>query len=220
MPGKKPSAAAKKTASKASAEVGSRARGGTTSGARQGATARSADRSAARTASRATPKSTAAPAKANGGKVAIGKKVPAFSGPVTGGGTWRLSDAAGKHVVLYFYPRDNTPGCTQEGETFRDLAPAFRKANAVIVGVSPDSLASHEKFKAKYGFPFELISDEQQTLCKLFDVIKEKSLYGRKFMGVERSTFLIDADGVLREQWRKVKVPGHAEAVLAAVKAL
>jgi peroxiredoxin Q/BCP len=220
MPGKKPSAAAKKTASTASAKASSRARAGTARGTRQGAAARSAARTNARTARPATSKSAAAPAKANGGKVAVGKKVPAFSGPVTGGGTWRLSDAAGKHVVLYFYPRDNTPGCTQEGEAFRDLAPAFQKANAVIVGVSPDSLASHEKFKAKYGFAFELISDEQQTLCKLFDVIKEKSLYGRKFMGVERSTFLIDADGVLRQEWRKVRVPGHAEAVLAAVKAL
>ncbi|HEY0941223.1 MAG TPA: peroxiredoxin [Steroidobacter sp.] len=155
-----------------------------------------------------------------GGKVAVGKKVPAFSSPITGGGTWKSSEAAGKNLVIYFYPRDNTTGCTMEGEAFRDLAPAFKKANTLILGVSTDSIASHEKFKAKYGFPFELLSDESQALCKLFDVIKEKSLYGRKFMGVERSTFLIDSVGVLRQEWRKVKVPGHAEAVLAAARSL
>ncbi|MDY6949306.1 MAG: peroxiredoxin, partial [Pseudomonadota bacterium] len=123
------------------------------------------------------------------GKVALGKKVPAFSSLVTGGGSWHSSEAAGKNVVIYFYPRDNTPGCTVEGEAFRDLAPAFKKANTLILGVSPDSIASHEKFKTKYRFAFELLSDEEQTLCRLFDVFKEKSMYGRKFMGVERSTF-------------------------------
>ena len=156
----------------------------------------------------------------SGGKIAVGKKVPAFSSLVTGGGNWKSSAAAGKNLVIYFYPRDNTTGCTKEGEAFRDLAPAFEKANTVILGVSTDSIASHERFKAKYGFPFELLSDEEQQLCQLFDVIKEKSMYGRKFMGVERSTFLIDASGVLRQEWRKVKVPGHAEAVLEAAKAL
>lgn len=155
-----------------------------------------------------------------GAKVAVGKKVPAFSALVTGGGSWKSSAAAGKNLVIYFYPRDNTSGCTMEGEAFRDLAPAFGKANTVILGVSTDSIASHDKFKAKYGFPFELLSDEQQQLCQLFDVIKEKSMYGRKFMGVERSTFLIDSSGVLRQEWRKVKVPGHAQAVLEAAKAL
>lgn len=155
-----------------------------------------------------------------GAKVAVGKKVPAFSSLVTGGGSWKSSAAAGKNLVIYFYPRDNTTGCTQEGEAFRDLAPAFAKANTAILGVSTDSIASHEKFKAKYGFPFELLSDEQQQLCQLFGVIKEKSMYGRSFLGVERSTFLIDADGVLRQEWRKVKVPGHAEAVLEAAKSL
>lgn len=154
------------------------------------------------------------------GKVAVGKKIPAFSSLVTGGGSWKSSAAAGKNLVIYFYPRDNTPGCTKEGEAFRDLAPAFAKANAAILGVSPDSVASHEKFKTKFGFPFELLSDEEQQLCQLFDVWREKSLYGRKFMGVERSTFLIDSNGVLRQEWRRVKVPGHAEAVLEAAKAL
>jgi peroxiredoxin Q/BCP len=160
--------------------------------------------------------------KASGGtgKVAVGKKVPAFSSLSTGGGSWKSSAAAGKNVVIYFYPRDNTSGCTTEGEAFRDLAPAFKKANTLIFGVSTDSIASHEKFKAKYQFPFELLSDESQALCQLFDVFKEKSMYGRKFMGVERSTFLIDSAGVLRQEWRKVKVPGHAAAVLAAAQSL
>ena len=162
-----------------------------------------------------------APVKSGGsGKIAVGKKVPAFSSAVTGGGSWKSSEAAGKNLVLYFYPRDNTTGCTAEGEAFRDLAPAFKKANTTILGVSPDSIASHEKFKAKYRFPFELLSDEEQALCQLFDVIKEKAMYGRKFMGVERSTFLIGADGVLRQEWRKVKVPGHAPAVLEAARSL
>jgi peroxiredoxin Q/BCP len=152
--------------------------------------------------------------------VAVGKKTPAFSLPSTGGENWKLADAAGGKLVVYFYPRDNTTGCTKEGEAFRDLYPAFRKAGAAIVGVSPDPVQSHEKFKAKMSFPFELLADEDHAVCNLFGVFKEKSLYGRKYMGVERSTFLIDASGVLRQEWRKVKVPGHAEAVLAAVKAL
>lgn len=153
-------------------------------------------------------------------KLAIGKKIPPFSLPATGGESWRPADAAGKALVLYFYPRDNTSGCTAEGEAFRDLHAAFKRAGAVILGVSPDSVASHEKFKAKFGFPFELLADEDRAVCGLFDVIREKSMYGRKFMGVERSTFLFDAAGVLRQEWRKVKVPGHADAVLAAVKSL
>jgi len=150
---------------------------------------------------------------------ALGKKIPDFAGDSTAG-RWRLKDAAGTALVLYFYPRDNTSGCTKEGEAFRDLAADFKKAGAVIVGVSPDSVASHEKFKQKYRFPFELLADPEQRVCKLFDVIKEKSMYGRKYLGVERSTFLLDAEGVLRHEWRKVKVDGHAEAVLAAARAL
>ncbi|HEY4367363.1 MAG TPA: peroxiredoxin [Steroidobacteraceae bacterium] len=150
----------------------------------------------------------------------VDKKVPAFSRPATGGKAWKLADAAGKQLVIYFYPRDNTTGCTKEGEAFRDLYPAFKKAGTVIVGVSPDTVASHEKFKQKMSFPFELLADEDHSLCDVFGVFKEKSMYGRKYMGVERSTFLIDADGVLRQEWRKVKVPGHAEAVLAAAQEL
>jgi peroxiredoxin Q/BCP len=152
--------------------------------------------------------------------VALDRKVPAFALPATGGGKWKLADAAGKALVVYFYPKDATSGCTREGEDFRDLYPKFRKAGVDIVGVSPDSIASHEKFRAKYGFPFALLSDEDKTACQLFDVWKEKSMYGKKYMGVERSTFLIDAKGVLRQEWRKVKVPGHAEEVLAAAAEL
>jgi peroxiredoxin Q/BCP len=151
---------------------------------------------------------------------AIGRKVPDFSLPATGGKPWRLSEARGQPVVIYFYPKDNTSGCTSESVAFRDLHDAFRKARAVVVGVSPDGLASHDRFKAKYAFPFELLSDEEQKACGLFGVWKEKSMYGRKYMGVERSTFLIDAEGVLRREWRKVKVKGHAEEVLAAVREL
>jgi thioredoxin-dependent peroxiredoxin len=157
--------------------------------------------------------------KPNGKSIELEKKVSAFSLPSTSG-TWKLSDAAGKKLVLYFYPKDNTAGCTVEGQQFAELYPQFKKANALILGVSPDSLVSHEKFKTKMSFPFELLSDEDKQLCDLFGVWKEKSMYGRKFMGVERSTFLLDEKGVLRREWRKVKVPGHVAAVLEAAKSL
>ena len=150
----------------------------------------------------------------------LDRKVPAFALPASGGKKWKLADAAGKNLVVYFYPKDNTSGCTREGEAFRDLYAKFRKAGTEIVGVSPDSVASHDKFIAKYDFPFALLADEEKAVCQLFGVWKEKSMYGRKYMGVERSTFLIDAGGVLRREWRKVKVPGHAQEVLAAVSAL
>ena len=152
-------------------------------------------------------------------KIQVGKKAPAFTADGTSG-KWSLGDAAGANLVIYFYPRDNTPGCTQEGEAFAKAHAQFKKLKTVIVGISPDTVKSHEKFKAKMGFPFELLSDADQAVCKLYDVIQEKSMYGKKYMGVERSTFLIDAKGVLRAEWRKGKVTGHAEAVLAAVKAL
>jgi peroxiredoxin Q/BCP len=126
----------------------------------------------------------------------------------------------GKNVVIYFYPKDNTPGCTTEGQDFRDHSAAFTEANTVIFGVSRDSLRVHTNFKAKHEFPFELISDPDETLCKLFDVIKLKKLYGKEYMGIERSTFLIDSKGLLQKEWRKVKVKGHVEEVLASVKAL
>ena len=150
----------------------------------------------------------------------IGKKVPAFKLPATGDKELGLADFKGRKLVIYFYPKDDTPGCTTEGQGFRDHYKAFRKAGAEIVGVSRDSVASHEKFKAKHEFPFDLISDPDETLCNIFDVMKEKNMYGRKYLGVERSTFLVDEKGVLRQEWRKVKVPGHVEAVLEAVKTL
>jgi peroxiredoxin Q/BCP len=152
-------------------------------------------------------------------KIAIGKKAPNFTLEGTAG-EWSLDDAAGSNVVLYFYPRDNTPGCTQEGESFTAHFPKFKKAKTLIFGISADSIASHEKFKKKMAFPFELLSDPDEKVCKLYDVIQEKSMYGKKYLGIERSTFLIDAKGVLRHEWRKVKVNGHAEEVLAAVTAL
>jgi peroxiredoxin Q/BCP len=141
-----------------------------------------------------------------------------FECSATGDKAIRLKDLRGKKVVLYFYPRDSTPGCTTEGQNFRDLYSRFRRQNALIFGVSRDSIASHEKFRDKQKFPFDLISDPDQKLCTQFDVIKEKTLYGRKFMGIERSTFLIDEGGKLRREWRKVKVKGHADEVLDAVK--
>jgi thioredoxin-dependent peroxiredoxin len=146
--------------------------------------------------------------------------VPDFAALATGGESWRLKDAAGKKLVVYFYPKDMTSGCTRESQDFRDRYPAFRKAGIQIVGVSRDSVASHQKFTEKEKLPFPLLSDTDEQLCKLFDVIKEKSLYGKKYLGIERSTFLLDGKGVLQHEWRKVKVPGHAEEVFEAAKSL
>lgn len=146
-------------------------------------------------------------------------KVADFIAPSTAG-AFRLSEQRGHPVVLYFYPKDNTPGCTTEGANFRDLHQAFVRAGAVVAGVSRDSLKSHENFKARMGFPFDLIADADEKLCAQFSVIKMKNMYGRKVRGIERSTFLIDGKGVLAREWRGVKVPGHADEVLAAVKAL
>ena len=150
----------------------------------------------------------------------MNRVVADFRCDATGDKTIRLKDLRGQNVVLYFYPKDSTPGCTQEGLDFKNLHARFKRQKAVILGVSRDSVASHEKFKAKQKFPFELLSDPDEKLCKKFDVIKEKSLYGRKFMGVERSTFLIDENGKLAHEWRKVKVKGHVDEVLEALKAL
>jgi peroxiredoxin Q/BCP len=152
--------------------------------------------------------------------VEVGKKVPDFELPATSDQTFRLADHKGKNVVIYFYPKDNTPGCTNEGQDFRDLYPEFSGEDTEIFGVSRDSLRSHENFKAKFQFPFELLSDSDEEACKLFDVLHEKIMYGRRVMGVVRSTFLIDAKGVLRQEWRKVRVKGHAREVLEAVRAL
>jgi peroxiredoxin Q/BCP len=152
--------------------------------------------------------------------VKLNKKVPAFDLPATGDKNIRLSALKGKKVILYFYPKDSTPGCTTEGQDFRDNYNKFKRARAIVLGVSRDSIKSHENFKAKQEFPFELISDKEEILCGLFDVIKEKNMYGKKVFGIERSTFLLDEKGVLRQEWRKVKVAGHVDEVLAATKAL
>jgi peroxiredoxin Q/BCP len=152
--------------------------------------------------------------------IALGQPVPDFTAPSTGGKTVQLAMLKGKYVILYFYPKDNTPGCTQEGQDFRDLAPEFERVNAEILGVSRDSVKSHEGFKCKHGFPFELISDTDENLCRLFDVIKMKNMYGKQVQGIERSTFLIDRDGRLAREWRKVSVKGHAQEVLKALRGL
>lgn len=148
----------------------------------------------------------------------LNRVVKDFKCAATGDKTIRLKDLRGKKVVLYFYPKDSTPGCTTESQNFRDLHAKLKRQNAVVLGASRDSLASHEKFKAKHKFPFDLLSDPDEKLCRQFNVIHEKTLYGRKFMGIERSTFLIDEDGKLRQEWRKVRVKGHADEVLDAVK--
>ena len=152
--------------------------------------------------------------------VKIGKKVANFSLPATGDKTLSLKDLKGSNVVLYFYPKDSTPGCTLEGQDFRDQHAAFRKANTVILGVSRDSLKSHENFRSKHEFPFDLLSDNDEKLCGQFDVIREKNMYGRKVLGIERSTFLIDGEGILRQEWRKESVKGHVDEVLTAAQSL
>ena len=150
----------------------------------------------------------------------VGKPVKDFALPSTGGHTFTLSGARGSKLVLYFYPKDNTPGCTTEGAEFRDRHKDFKKAGCEIYGVSRDSLKSHEGFKAKMKFPFDLLSDADEQVCSQFGVIKQKNMYGRKVRGIERSTFVIGPDGVLAREWRGVKVPGHVEEVLNFVKAL
>lgn len=148
----------------------------------------------------------------------IGESVPDFAFTATNGLNARLSDYRGQYVVLYFYPKDATPGCTTEGQDFRDAYPQFQELNTQIFGVSRDSLKSHENFKAKQNFPFELISDQDEQLCQLFDVIKMKSMYGKQVRGIERSTFIIDHQGKLSKEWRKVSVKGHVDEVLSALK--
>ena len=150
-------------------------------------------------------------------KVKLGKKVPDFTATATNDSVFSLSENMGKNIVIYFYPKDNTPGCTKEGEDFRDQFEEFISNNTLVVGVSRDSVKSHDKFICKYNFPFDLIADEDEAVCQLFDVIKEKNMYGRKYMGIERSTFLINTNGILVDEWRKVKVKGHVEEVLEAL---
>ncbi|MDP3540325.1 MAG: peroxiredoxin [Azonexus sp.] len=150
----------------------------------------------------------------------IDSKIPDFSLPATGGQTFSLAAQTGKAVVIYFYPKDSTPGCTTEGQQFRDLYAEFAAVNTVILGISRDSVKSHENFKTKQNFSFELGSDADEAVCNLFAVMKMKNMYGKQVRGVERSTFVIDRSGVLRREWRGVKVPGHAQEVLDFVKAL
>ena len=151
-------------------------------------------------------------------KVKVGIKVPDFKALLTQDFEFLLSEYLGKNIIVYFYPKDNTPGCTKESESFRDHFKSFRSNNAEIVGVSRDSIQSHEKFIQKYTLPFDLISDEDEKVCQLFDVIKEKNMYGKKYMGIERSTFIIDVNGILIHEWRKVKVKGHVEEVLKTLE--
>ena len=152
--------------------------------------------------------------------VALGRKVPDFTATTTDGDQWRLKDAKGLKVVLFFYPKDMTSGCTVEAQQFRDLHARFKRAGALVIGVSRDSCSSHARFRDKEKLNYELLSDADQALCKSFDVIREKNMYGKKVFGIERSTFLIDADGKLAREWRKVKADGHAAEVLEAVQAL
>ncbi len=152
--------------------------------------------------------------------IETGKKVPQFSATATSNLTFKLNEFSGRNILLYFYPKDNTPGCTQEGKDFRDNYSTFQDKNIEIFGISRDGIKAHENFKAKHKFPFELISDKDENLCQLFDVIKEKKMYGKTHMGIERSTFLIDKDGILIKQWRKVKVKEHLQEVLDAIENL
>ena len=152
--------------------------------------------------------------------VEVGQRVPEFSISATGDKELSLKDFKGRRLVVYFYPKDNTPGCTREGQEFRDLHDEFQALDTDILGISRDSVRVHENFRAKHDFPFDLGADPDEEVCRHFDVIKEKNMYGRKVMGIERSTFLIDEKGVLRQEWRKVRVPGHVEAVLEAVREL
>ena len=151
-------------------------------------------------------------------KVQVGKKVPDFKALLDNEETFKLSENKGKNLVFYFYPKDNTPGCTKEGEDFRDNYSVIKKLNTEVIGVSKDSVTSHQKFVQKFNFPFNLISDENEKVCNLFNVIKEKNMYGRKYMGIERSTFLIDTNGKLVKEWRKVRVKGHVDDVLESIK--
>lgn len=167
-----------------------------------------------------TVKRTSAQKAASSAATMVGKSAPDFVMPSTGGKNLSFKDFAGRYVVLYFYPKDNTPGCTLEGHDFRRLSREFESQNTVILGVSKDTVKSHEGFRSKCEFPFDLISDEDEKLCRAFDVIQMKSLYGRKYEGIERSTFVIDGHGRILKEWRKVKVDGHAQEVLDFVNSL
>ena len=153
-------------------------------------------------------------------ELTIGKAVPDFEAAATGDKTIKLSELRGKNIIIYFYPKDSTPGCTREGQDFRDNHSKFKRQKCIIFGVSRDSIKSHENFKEKQEFTFDLLSDKEEELCELFSVMKMKNMYGKKVRGIERSTFLIDADGILQHEWRGLKVPGHVDEVLETVKSL
>lgn len=150
--------------------------------------------------------------------VTLGQPVPDFTAQATSNTTVKLSELKGRKVVLFFYPKDNTPGCTSEGQIFKDLYEQFQESDTLVFGVSKDGMKAHENFRTKHEFPFELISDADETLCKLFDVIKLKQMYGKEYMGIERSTFLIDRNGILQHEWRKVRIKGHVDDVLQAAQ--
>ena len=212
---RKKSAARKSATRKSVAAKPAAKRAGKTAPRRPAKTAAKASRKAA--PRKAAPPSASATAEE---RVKLDAPVADFTAPATGGLQWRLEDARGRKLVLYFYPRDNTPGCTLEGQQFSALAPQFAAAGVTVLGISRDSIASHEKFRQQMGFPFDLLSDAGEAICRQFDVIREKNMYGRKVLGIERSTFLLDAAGVLKREWRGVKVEGHAQEVLAAAQAL
>lgn len=202
---------------KTTAKKTSRSASKSTAGSRAGSAAKPSPR---KTAAKPAASNAAETSARSTARVAVGKKVPAFSAEATGGRVVSSRSLAGRPYVLYFYPKDHTPGCTTESRDFAASYAEFQRLGVEVLGVSRDGLASHEKFKAKLELPFDLIADPDEKLCRLFDVIREKSLYGRKFMGVERSTFLIDAAGVVVGEWRKVKVNGHVENVLQAARSL
>ncbi len=150
--------------------------------------------------------------------VTLGQPVPDFTAQATSSTAVKLSALKGRKVILFFYPKDNTPGCTSEGQAFRDLYDQFKASDTLIFGVSRDSMKAHDNFRAKHGFPFELICDQEGSLCQLFDVVKLKQMYGKEYLGIERSTFLIDSNGILQHEWRKVRIKGHVEDVLQAAQ--
>jgi peroxiredoxin Q/BCP len=204
---------ARATSSRARVRAGAARAGGRRASATRARTARKTKAVPAR----ARTKASRAPARPAAARI---DALPPIEVETTGGKRFKLSDLKGRNVVIYFYPKDDTPGCTTEGCEIRDHYDEFERLDAVVYGVSRDSLASHERFKAKYGFPFELISDPDETLCRAFDVMREKTLYGRTYLGVERSTFLFDRTGRLRKELRGVKVPGHVDQVLAELRQL
>jgi thioredoxin-dependent peroxiredoxin len=207
----------KKTAPKASKKTSKKVAARATKKVTKKSSKKSPAASAVKSATKSSKKASPSPSAAGS---LLGAKAPVVAVPTTAGGIASLADFKGKNVVLYFYPKDNTPGCTLEGYDFKRLAREFDAAETVILGVSKDSLKTHQNFKQKCGFPFDLLVDDEEKLCRAFDVIQMKSLYGRQYLGIERSTFVINRDGRIAQEWRKVKVNGHAEEVLDFVRTI